>query len=106
VNTGQGPFEDFEMILRSAFWLTVGFMVMAPHGTDFAAIASNAKDQAIGAGTQAAEQIIVSQVLTNTSVAKAMVRKLSTPSPSADLPMQDLPAPSFVFPRSRPATMG
>ena len=92
------------MILRSAFWLTVGFMVMAPHGTDFAAIASSAKDQAIGAGSQAVEQIIVNQVRTN--VAEAAVRKLSSPSPSADLPMQDLPAPSFVFPRPRPAAMG
>lgn len=94
------------MIFRSAFWLTVGFMVMAPHGTDFGAIASSAKDQAIGAGAQAAEQIIVSQVLTNANVAKAVVRKLSVTSPSADLPMQDLPAPSFVFPRPRPAAMG
>jgi hypothetical protein len=106
VNTGQGLFEGFEMILRSAFWLTVGFMVMAPHGTDFGAIATQAKDQAIGAGTQAAEEIIVSQVLTNTTVAKTMARKLSSSSPSADLPMQDSPAASFVFPRPRPASMG
>ena len=94
------------MILRSAFWLTVGFVVMAPHGTDFGAIATQAKDQAVGASTQAVEQIIVGQVLTNTNVAKAMARELSSPSPSADLPMQDLPAPSFVFPRPRPASMG
>ena len=94
------------MILRSAFWLTVGFMVMAPHGTDFAAIATNAKDQAIGAGTQAAEQIIVSQVLANPAVTKAVVGKVVLPSPSADLPMQDSPAPAFVFPRPRPAAMG
>ena len=94
------------MIFRSVFWLTVGFVVMAPHGTDFGAIASGAKDQAISAGTQAAEQIIVSQVLTNTAVTKAVAGKLVSPSPSAGLPMQDLPAPTFVFPRPRPAAMG
>ena len=92
------------MILRSAFWLTVGFVVMAPHGTDFGAVATKARDQAIGAGTQAAEQVIMSQMLTNTSVAKVVAHKLPLP-PSADLPMQDSPAP-FVFPRPRPAAMG
>lgn len=92
------------MILRSAFWLTVGFVVMAPHGTDFGAMAKQAKDQAIDAGTQAAEQIIVNQVLSSPVVTKAAVHKLSA-SPSADLPMQDSPAP-FVFPRPRPAAMG
>ncbi len=94
------------MILRSAFWLTVGFMVMAPHGTDFGAIATQAKDQAIGAGTQAAEQIIVSQVLTDSTVAKTVVRKLASSSQAVDLPMQGSAAPSFVFPRPRPAAMG
>ncbi len=95
------------MILRSAFWLTVGFVVMAPHGTDFGAVATQARDQAISAGTQAAEQIIVSQVLTNADVAKTVVRKLSSShSPSAVLPMQDSPAQPFVFPRPRPAAMG
>jgi hypothetical protein len=95
------------MILRSAFWLTVGFMVMAPHGTDLGAVAAQARDQAISAGTQAAEQIVVSQVLTNPDVAKTMVRKLaSSQSPSAVLPMQDSPAQPFVFPRPRPAAMG
>ena len=92
------------MILRSAFWLTVGFVVMAPHGTDLGAVATMARDQAISTGTQAAEQVIMSQVLTNTSAAKAVVHKLPL-SPSADLPMQDSPAP-FVFPRPRPAAMG
>lgn len=93
------------MILRSAFWLTIGFVVMAPHGTDFGAVATQARDQAISAGTQAAEQIIVSQALSSPTVVKTVARKLSSPSPSADLPMQDSPAP-FVFPRHRPAAMG
>ena len=94
-------------ILRSAFWLTVGFFLVAPHGTDFGAAASQVKDQAITAGTQAAEQIIVSQVLSD-PVAKAVVAKLSssTSKPSVALPMQDSATPAFVFPRQRPAAMG
>ena len=91
-------------ILRSAFWLTVGFFLVAPHGTDFGAAASQVKDQAITAGTQAAEQIIDSQVLSD-PVAKAVVAKLSS-KPSVALPMQDATTPAFVFPRQRPAAMG
>ena len=94
------------MIFRSAFWLTIGFLVMAPHGTDFGAIASNAKDQAIGAGTEAAEQIIASQVLTNPAVTKAVVGKLVSSAQAVVPPARDLRAPSFLFPRPRPAALG
>ncbi len=90
-------------ILRSVFWLTIGFFLVAPHGTDFGAAASQVKDQAITAGTQAAEQIIVSQVLSD-PVAKAVVAQLSSKS-SVALPMQDSATPAFVFPRQRPAAM-
>ena len=93
-------------LLRSVFWLSVGFFVVAPHGTDFGATASQIKDQAISAGTQAAEQIIVSQVLSG-PVAKAVIAKLSSSSTlSVALPMQDSTTPAFVFPRQRPAAMG
>jgi hypothetical protein len=99
-------------ILRSAFWLVVGFFLVAPHGTDFGAAASQVKDQAITAGTQAAEQIIVSQVFNNDPVAGAAVAKLSstvqstTTSHSVALPMQDSSTRPFVFPMPRPAAMG
>jgi hypothetical protein len=100
------------MILRSAFWLTVGFLVVAPHGTDFGAIASQTRDQVMTAGTQTARQLIVSQIaadqtLTKT-VAAVVIDKLASSSstPSAVHPMQVSPAAPFVFPRSRPAAMG
>ena len=99
-------------ILRSAFWLVVGFLIVAPHGTDFGVAASQVKDQAITAGTQAAEQIIVSQVFGNDPVAGAVVAKLSSTvqstatSHSVVLPMQDSSTRPFVFPMPRPAAMG
>ena len=99
-------------VLRSAFWLVVGFFLVAPHGTDFGAAASQVKDQAISAGTQAAEQIIVSQVFNNDPVAGAVVAKLSSTvqstatSHSVALPMQDSSTRPFVFPMPRPAAMG
>src|SRR3569833_1775298 len=99
-------------ILRSAFWLVIGFFLVAPHGTDFGAAASQVKDRAITAGTQAAEQIIVSQVFGNDQAAGAVVAKLSSTvqstaiSHSVALPMQDSSTRSYVFPMTRPAAMG
>jgi hypothetical protein len=95
------------MILRSAFWLTVGFLVVAPHGTDFGAIASQTRDQVMTAGAQTAQQLVVSQTLTKT-VAAVVIDKLASSSstPSAVHPMQVSPAVPFVFPRSRPVAMG
>jgi hypothetical protein len=94
------------MLLRSAFWLAVGFVLVAPHGTDFGAAATAVKDQAIAAGMEAGSQIIASQILTRAAAPKivAIVTKSSTPS--VDLPMQDSPTAPFVFPRPRPAAMG
>jgi hypothetical protein len=100
------------MIFRSAFWLTVGFLMVAPHGTDFGAIASHTRDQVVSAGTDAAEQLIVSQILADQTLTKSVARSVvtrlvsSSTSPSADLPMQDSTAATFVFPRPRPAAMG
>ena len=99
-------------VLRSAFWLVVGFLVVAPHGTDFGAAASQVKDQAITAGTQAAEQIIVSQVFGNDPVAGAVVAKLSSTvqsaatSPSVALPMQGSSTRPIVINMPRPAAKG
>ncbi|MEO8758084.1 MAG: hypothetical protein ABI398_10095 [Devosia sp.] len=92
------------MIIRSAFWLTIGFLVVAPHGTDFGAAASQVKDQALAAGTEAATQIIVSQVFRD-PVAQIITAKFSSP-PSVASPMQDSTTTAFVFPRKRPAAMG
>jgi hypothetical protein len=95
------------MLLRSAFWLTVGFMVMAPHDTDFGAAATSLKDQAVAAGLKAGENLLVSQVLGKSPAAGAVLETLSSSSfPSAGDPMHASPAGSFVFPRHRPAAMG
>ena len=93
------------MILRSAFWLCVGFALVAPHGTDFGAAAAQVRDQAMTAGTQAVAQIVVDQAL-NESTLKSIGAKLVSSSPSVVHPMQDLPTAAFVFPRPRPAAMG
>jgi hypothetical protein len=92
-------------VMRSAFWLAVGFALVAPHGTNFGAAAEAVKDQAISAGIQAGTQIVASQILQNPALPRLVASsKLSTPS--VDLPMQDSPTKPFVFPRPRPAAMG
>jgi hypothetical protein len=93
------------MILRSAFWLAVGFAFMAPHGTDFGAAAKNVKDQVLAAGAEAATQIVVGQVLSKPTV-EAIANRLTSTSPSVTRPMQDSATATFVFPRPRPAAMG
>jgi hypothetical protein len=117
-NAEHGQFEVGEMIIRSAFWLAIGFLVVAPHGTDFGSIASQARDEALAAGTEAAQEIVTTRTLANPTVtqlvASAVVDKLvlssrttsSSRPHSADFPMQDSPAAPFVFPRARPAAMG
>jgi hypothetical protein len=95
----------FEMILRSAFWLCVGFALVAPHGTNFAATASQVRDQALAAGADAVTEIVVSQAFTE-PVARAAMNKLSS-FPSVASPMQDSSTTvAPVFPRPRPAAMG
>jgi len=93
-------------VLRSAFWLAVGFVLVAPHGTDFGAAATAVKDQAIAAGVEAGSQLITSQILTNAMAPKVAAAVIKTSTPSVDLPMQDSPTAPFVFPRPRPAAMG
>lgn len=92
------------MIIRSAFWLCIGFVLVAPHGTDFVAVAAQVRDRAIQSGSQAVAQVVVDQTLSVTP-AKA-VAKLISASPSVVSPMQDSSTSTFVFPRPRPAAMG
>jgi hypothetical protein len=92
-------------ILRSAFWLAIGFAVVAPHGTNLSAAAGSIGQQAVAAGVQIGQQLIVSQLtspLGGATTAKPAPDTSSTPS--VVLPMQDSPTPPFVFPR--PAAMG
>ena len=98
------PLKGFLMfVLRSAFWLIIGFLLVAPHGTDFGATATALRDQAIGAGVKAGEQMIVSQIVVATRLPDLL---LSSSAPSADLPRHEMPAGLSVFPRPRPAAMG
>ena len=92
------------MILRSAFWLAVGFAIVAPHGTNLGQAAAQLRDQAIASGTEAATQIIVSQVL-DTPVARAAAGKLPGSTPPAVHSSEEA-MPTFVFPRPRPAALG
>jgi hypothetical protein len=98
------------MILRSAFWLAVGFALVAPHGTNFGQAAAQLRDQAIASGTQAATQIIVSQVLEGPAARTVATGLLpqAAPAPAVPVPAVRPPdaAPSYVFPRPRPAALG
>ena len=94
-------------ILRSAFWLAIGFALVAPHGTNLGAAAGSIGQQAVAAGVQIGQQLIVSQ-LTGPLAAAAQPKPSidQSSAPSVGLPMQDSPTPPFVFPRPRPAAMG
>ena len=87
-------------VLRSAFWLVVGFLLVAPHGTDFGAAAMALKTQAVEAGIEAGEQLIVSQITSGKHLPDLLV---SVAAPS-DLTRV---APTYVtvLPRPRPAAL-
>jgi hypothetical protein len=92
------------MIIRSAFWLCVGFVLVAPHGTDFGAAATQVRDQAIVAGSQAVTQIVVDHAL-GSEAAKVVTASLASPR-SVLRPVPSSSITAFVFPRPRPAALG
>jgi hypothetical protein len=96
-------------VLRSAFWLTVAFVVIAPKDVDLGATASDYSARAMAAG----QQVIVSQVLANECSTvecigtKAIVAAVLPKIPSVDSSMQDSSINDPVpFPRPRPDWMG
>jgi hypothetical protein len=95
-------------IVRSAFWLGVAFLVMAPKGTDFGAAATDLSQLAMAAG----QQVIVSQILENDCTTieclggKAVIATVLTKVPSIDPSMQDSSNSPVPFPRPRPDRMG
>lgn len=95
-------------LLRSAFWLTLAFIVMAPPHVDLTQRAEAAGQQAIAAG----QDIIAQQILTTTCDsleclgAKAALAAVVNDLPSAGNPMQDQPADTVPLPRKRPDWMG
>jgi hypothetical protein len=95
-------------ILRSAFWLTLAFIVMGPKSVDLGAAASDFSSQAMAAG----QQLIVSQIIAGdcTSVqcfgGKALAAVALGSSPSVGATMQDSPIGPAPVPRPRPDWMG
>lgn len=87
-------------VLRSAFWLIVGFLLVAPHGTDFGATATTLKNQAVEAGIQAGQQLIVAQVAGETGLPNLLV-SLAAPSDMTTV----APTVVTVLPRPRPAAL-
>jgi hypothetical protein len=88
-------------VLRSAFWLTFGFLVVAPHGTDFGVAATGLRDQAVTAGVEAGSQLLVSQV---GAQALPVLLEMTLPQNSVIA----APAPSVgpvVLPRPKPAAL-
>jgi hypothetical protein len=95
-------------LLRSAFWLVVAFVVIAPKDVDLGARANDYTQQALAAG----QRVVVSQILASDCTSfdcfgtKAFVAGVLPNIPSTDPSMQDssnLPVP---LPRPRPDWMG
>ena len=95
-------------LLRSAFWLTVMFVIVAPKDFDLGQTASEASRQALEAGRNA----VVSQVLATEcdslqcAGGKAAITVLAgTRLPSVSMPdtASNIPVP---LPRPRPDRMG
>ena len=88
-------------VLRSAFWLIVGFLLVAPHGTDFGASATALKDRAVEAGIEAGQQLIVSQITADNRLPDLMIS--AAQASLAGTPMA--PPAAAILPRPRPASL-
>ena len=88
-------------VLRSAFWLIVGFLLVAPHGTDFGASATALKDRAVEAGIEAGQQLIVSQITAGNRLPDLMIS--AAQGSLAGTPMA--PPAAAILPRPRPASL-
>ena len=95
-------------ILRSAFWLTVAFLVVAPKDVDLAATAGSYSAQAMEAGRQVIVDRILEQDCTSLECigTKAVATAVLKEIPSSDPSMQDSPNIPVPFPRPRPDWMG
>lgn len=90
-------------VLRCAFWLTIGFLLVAPHGTDFGAAATSLREQAVDAGIDAGKQLIATQV--TQQALPQLIDIVIEAKPSHPLePEAQLPAPRLPLPR--PAALG
>ena len=96
-------------LLRSAFWLTIGFILVAPRDADLGEVARSLGTDAMAAG----QQLIVGEILkTECSTlqcvgGKAVLTSLVAPSsPSVVAPASDAANLSVPIPRPRPDRMG
>lgn len=95
-------------LLRSAFWLTVAFIVIAPKNVDLGQKAQDISAQAVSAG----QQLIVSQILASDCSSiecvggKAVMAAVVSKLPSVETPMQNTSITPVPFPRPRPDWMG
>ena len=96
-------------IVRSAFWLTVAFLVIKP-GVDLGASATAFKDQAVATGQKIVIEQIINQDCQTIECAgsKAVLSLAVMPQiPSVDMPMQNSStAPVAPFPQMRPDWLG
>ena len=88
-------------VFRAAFWLTVGFLLVAPHGTDFGAAATTLKDQAVEAGIEASQDLIVKQIATSNRLPDLLVSVARTSLHTTYLAQPG----ATVLPRPRPAAL-
>lgn len=96
-------------LLRSAFWLTVMFLIVAPKDQDLGKSVAAASQDALAAGQKA----IVAQILASDCSSlecaggKVALTVLSSNKlPSIDMPMQDASNTPVPLPRPRPDRMG
>lgn len=97
-------------LLRSAFWLTVAFVLMAPRHVDLGATVSGYAAEAAAAGQRAIVSEILETPCTDLKCAggKGLLQVLAAGSlsPSVDNPMQDSSSILVPLPRPRPDRMG
>lgn len=88
-------------IIRSLFWLTVAFLVVAPHATDFGASAERIKAQGIAVAADVGEQLVLEHMLGKRYSSTALL----DPETRTRVVPAETPA-GFVTPRPRPAALG
>ncbi len=95
-------------LVKSAFWLTMAFIVIRPGGADVGATATALTNQAMAAG----QQIVVRQLLAGNcalgqcAAPKPTLALATSSSPSVGLTMQDSSLRTAPIPRSRPDWRG
>ncbi len=95
-------------LLRSAFWLTLMVVLIAPKDGEFGNIAGDASQQVLQLGRHAVMQQVLggecaSLECTGSKAAIAVLSGNQIPSPVVIQPTADIPVP---LPRPRPDQMG